>query len=186
MLRDKTINRRRLSGPATLFALCLAVQLNAQQAADSILQQATLPNIIQYALKRQPAVQQSLADEKITELEVKSRLSAWYPQVNFNYLYQHNFKVQTSVIGGNPVRLGVNNTSAFQFSASQNIFDRDILLASRTRGAVMQQTRQQTENTKIDVVAIVSKAFYDVLATQQQIRVGEENIVRLERSLQDA
>ena len=131
-------------------------------------------------------VQQSLIDEKITELQIKSKLADWYPQVNFNYLYQHNFQVQTSVIGGNPVRLGVNNTSAFQFAASQNIFNRDVLLANRTKGNVMLQSKQQTENTKIDVVVNVSKAFYDVLATEQQIKVANENIVRLERSLKDS
>jgi outer membrane protein TolC len=50
----------------------------------------------------------------------------------------------------------------------------------------MEQARQQTANTKIDLVANVSKAFYDALATRQQIKVGRENIVRLEKSLQDA
>src|SRR5689334_17427266 len=72
----------------------------SQKAQDSLLAAPDLPNIIQYALKRQPLVQQALADERITELQVKSKLADWYPQVNFNYLYQHNFQVQTSVIGG--------------------------------------------------------------------------------------
>jgi outer membrane protein TolC len=113
-------------------------------------------------------------------------LSEWYPQVNFGYLYQHNFKVQTTIIGGNLVRLGVNNTSALQFTASQNIFDRDVLLANKTKASVLQQAKQQTEDTKIDVVVNVSKAFYNVLATEQQIKVAGENIVRLEKSLKDA
>jgi outer membrane protein len=153
---------------------------------DSLLQQATLPNVIQYALNRQPVVQQSLIDERTTELQIKSKLADWYPQVNFNYVYQHNFEVQVAIIGGNNVRLGVNNTSALQFSASQNIFNRDVLLASKTKGDVRQQAKQQTENTKINVVVNVSKAFYDVLATEQQIKVVNENIVRLEKSLKDA
>ena len=168
---------------ATFF---IVSSIHAQLAGDSLLQQASLPNIIQYALKRQPVIQQSLIDERSIDLQIKSKLADWYPQVNFNYLYQHNFQVQTSVIGGNPVRLGVNNTSALQFSASQAIFNRDVLLASRTKNDVRIQARQQTENTKIDIVTNVSKAFYDVLATDQQIKVIDENIVRLERSLKDA
>jgi len=36
------------------------------------------------------------------------------------------------------------------------------------------------------VVVNVTKAFYDLLATSQQIRVGEEDIIRLQRSLKDA
>jgi len=157
-----------------------------QKTADSLLQDATLPNVIQYTLKRQPLVQQSLIDEKTTDLQIKSKLADWYPQVNFNYLYQHNFQVQTSIIGGNPIKLGVDNTSALQFAATQTIFNRDVLIANRTKGDVRLQAKQQTASTKIDVVVNVSKAFYDVLATRQQIKVTDENIVRLERSLKDA
>src|SRR5688500_15439924 len=129
-----------------------SVNTNAQNG-DSLLREATLQNIIQYALKNQPLVQQSVIDEKITELQIKSKLADWYPQVNFNYLYHHNFQVQTSIIGGNPVKLGVDNTSALQFTASQSIFNRDVLLASRTKRNVRLQAKQQTENTKIEVVA---------------------------------
>lgn len=157
-----------------------------QNSADSLLQDATLPNIVQYALKRQPLIQQSLIDEKTTDLQIKSKLAEWYPQVNFNYLYQHNFQVQTSVIGGNPIKLGVDNTSALQFGATQTIFNRDVLIANRTKGDVRLQSRQQTASNKIDIVVGVSKAFYDVLATRQQVKVTDENIVRLERSLKDA
>ncbi|MFI5130784.1 MAG: TolC family protein [Chitinophagales bacterium] len=150
------------------------------------MQQARLTDVIQYALERQPLVEQSLMDEAITQLQVRSKLSEWYPQINFDYVYQHIFSVQTSIIGGSPVRLGVNNTAALQFSATQNIFDRDVLLANKTKETVILQSRQQTENTKIDLVVSVSKAFYDILATEQQIKVGKENTVRLERSFQDA
>ena len=186
---DHTIKKsNRFSVICLLFVsfTLYSIKTNGQQNGDSLLRDATLQNIIQYALKNQPLVQQSVIDEKITEVQIKSKLADWYPQIHFNYLYQHNFQVQTSIIGGNPVKLGVDNTSAFQFSASQAIFNRDVLLASRTKGDVRQQTKQQTENTKIDVVVNVSKAFYDVLATEQQIKVVNENIVRLEKSLKDA
>ncbi|MBS1607750.1 MAG: TolC family protein [Bacteroidetes bacterium] len=168
-------------------ALLVTSAGTAQQTnTDSLLQNATLPNIIEYALKRQPLIQQSLIDEKTTDLQIKSKLADWYPQLNFNYLYQHNFQVQTSIIGGNPIKLGVDNTSALQFSASQTIFNRDVLIANRTKGDVRLQARQQTTGNKIEVVVNVSKAFYDVLATIQQIKVTDENIVRIERSLKDA
>lgn len=156
------------------------------QQTDSLLNNATLPNVVQYALKRQPGVQQALIDEQITEMQIKSKLSEWYPQVNVNYLYQHYFQLQSSVIGGNVVRFGVNNTSAIQFTGSQNIFNRDVLLASRTKNDVRQLTRGQTENEKIDVVVNVSKAFYDVIIADQQRKVARKNTVRLERSLKDA
>lgn len=167
------------------MALFLVQGAFAQQAKplpDSL----TLEQCIAYAIENQPRIQQALVDEKITEYNIKSRLADWYPQVRFNYNLQHNFDVQTSVIGGNPVKLGVDNTSALQFTASQNLFNRDALLALRSKDDVRTQARQNTSGSKIDVAVNVTKAFYDMLATAQQIRVSDENIVRLERSLKDA
>lgn len=171
--------------------LCFQSVIYAQETSslpppNESLSSATLENIIQYALAHQPQIQQAVIDQRITENTIKSKLADWYPQVNFNYNLQHNFIVQTSIIGGNPVKLGVDNTSALQFGFSQTIFNRDVLLANRTQQDVRQQTAQTLENQKITVIANVSKAFYAVLATQQQIKVAEGDITRLQKSLKDA
>lgn len=156
------------------------------QLTDTLLKEVTLKQAVEYSLKFQPVIQQALADEEITEANIKSRLSEWYPQLNLTYNLQHNFVVQTAIIGGNRVKLGVDNTSAAQFTVSQTIFNRDVLLASRTRTQVRQQARQNTSNTRIETAAAVSKAFYDVLSSIQQVKVSAENITRIERSLRDA
>lgn len=169
-----------------VFLTCLifiSFRVMAQQQTDSLLKDATLENCIAYAVEKQAVVQQAKIDEAITEEAIKSKLSEWFPQVNFNYTFQHNFQVQTSVIGGNP---GVDNTSGLMFTLNQALFNRDVLLASRTRADVRRQAQQNTESVKIDVAANVSKAFYDVLTTEQQIKVSDENIFRLERSYKDA
>jgi outer membrane protein TolC len=94
--------------------------------------------------------------------------------------------VQTSIIGGNPVKLGVANTSAGQFTASQFLFNRDALLALQSKGDVITQSKQTTESRKIEVAASVSKAYYDIIATKQQIKVADQNINRLSKSLDNA
>jgi outer membrane protein TolC len=156
-------------------------------AAESpTLDKATLDNVIQYALKHQPLIQQSVIDQRVVENTIKSKLADWYPQINFNYNLQHNFAVQTNIIGGNPVKLGVDNTSAAQFSLTQSIFNRDLLLANRSQNDVRQQASQSVTNNKITVAANVAKAFYAVLSTKQQISVAEGDIIRLKKSLKDA
>jgi outer membrane protein len=187
----KMIFSRKNSCMAVLGILVLLVStagsVKAQQAtSDSILQQATLDNVIRYAIERQAIVKKAIADEKITEANIKSRLADWYPQVNFGYTFQHTFDVPTNIIGGNPIQLGVENTSALQLLATQNIFNRDLLLARNTKTDVRRQAQQTTTGSKIDVAVNVSKAFYDIIATEQQIKVSSENIVRLQRSLKDA
>ena len=170
-----------------LSALLLGwLQGIGQAVPDSLPKQLDLEQAIAFSLKNQPLLQQSVLDEKITGANIRNRLADWYPQVNFNYNLQHNFVVQTNIIGGNPVKLGVDNVSALQFTLSQTLFIRDVLLARRTRADVVQQSLQTTTQRKIDVVVAVSKAYYDVLATTQQVKVADENIRRIERSLQDA
>lgn len=160
--------------------------VSTQEKPNEILENATLENIIQYALSHQPQIKQSIIDQRIVENTIKSKLADWYPQINFSYNLQHNFLVQTSIIGGNPVKLGVDNTSAAQFSLSQSIFNRDVLLANKSQEDVRLQSAQVVANNKINVAANVAKAFYAVLSTKQQISVSDGDIIRLEKSLKDA
>src|SRR4249920_3925407 len=143
------MNEYRKEKQAKLFfavlILLTPVLLTAQTpSADSLLQEVTLPDAIAYAIKKQPVIQQSLLDEKITSAQIKSKLADWYPQVNFDYNLQHNFLLPTSVIGGNPVKVGFGNTSSGQFTATQNIFNREVMLVKRAKNDVMLQAKQST------------------------------------------
>jgi outer membrane protein len=170
-----------------LFALLLPLSGIAQTPpTDSVLQSASLNQVVQYALSHQPAIQQAQIDEEITDRIIKGKLADWYPQVNFTYNFLHYMDLQASVIGGNVIRFGVENTSATQFTATQALINRDVVFASSTASKVKLQAGQNTTRSKIDVVVSVTKAFYDVLATKQQIKVSEESIQRLQRSLQDS
>jgi outer membrane protein TolC len=166
-----------------LIPTLLSAQINS---TDSLLQTASLNKVVAYALIHQPAVQQAQLDEEITHKAIKGKLADWYPQVTFNYNYQRFIDLQKTVFNGTVIPIGVNNTSYAQFTATQTIFNRDVLLASSTASTVKLQAEQNVNRSKIDVVVNVTKAFYDVLATKQQIKVNEESIVRLQRSLKDA
>ncbi|MBC7826545.1 MAG: TolC family protein [Chitinophagaceae bacterium] len=170
-----------------LIILLLPGFLSAQQGSnDSILQNATLENVVRYAMQRNPALKNALLDQEITEAIIKSKLADWYPQLNFNYTLQHNFQLPTANFNGQFINIGLQNTSGAQFGLTQNVFNREVLLASRTARDVRLQSQQNTTNQKINIAVLVSKAFYDVLLTAQQLRVTEEDINRIDLSLKDA
>lgn len=171
---------------ALAFLLLTTTSGKAQTSNDSLLHVATLENVVAYALEHQPTVRQAEADEQIAEKVIRGKLADWLPQINFAYNYQRFMDLQASVIQGNVVRFGQNNTSSAQFTATQNIFNRDALLASTTASKVRILSSQNTSRSKIDVVVDVTKAFYDVLATAAQVKVSEESIRRLETSLETA
>ena len=166
--------------------IAFSLVCRSQTIPDSVLQQASLPDCIRYALKHQPALQQALLDEAITERQIQGKLADWYPQLGLNYNYQYNFQLPSAYFSGNIVKTGIKNTSTLGVSATQNIFNRDVLLASRTAGDVRKQYKQATAETQIDIVVNVSKAFYDVLLAQKQIDLLNDDITRLEGSFKNA
>jgi outer membrane protein TolC len=169
-----------------LAALFPKSMLCAQLKADSLLQQASLENCVHYALKNNPDLKNAVINQAITETEIKSKLSEWYPQINLDYNFQHNFQLPTLNFGGNLIHTGTVNTSGIQFGLTQNLFNSDALLASRSAKDVRLQASQNTKEQNINIAAMVSKAYYDVILTQQQINITNEDIQRINLSLKDA
>jgi outer membrane protein len=183
--------KKKLKTNKTLFIFIVTLfggGILHAQTNDSLptLQEPTLQNCIQYAIQHNPDIQNAKINQDITETIIKSKLADWYPQVNFNYNLQHNFKLPTLNFNGNIVHTGTQNTSGADFGVTQNIFNRDVLLASRTSKDVRLAASQNTKEQKINLAVEVSKAFYDIILTVQQLKVIEEDIVRTNQSLKDA
>lgn len=170
----------------TFLGTFLLMITNVEAQTKDTLSELSLHGIIQYALTHHPAIQQAKLDEQITERQIKGQLSGWYPQINFASTNQHFTDLQSSVVGGNIIKLGQENTSSLQLSFSQTVLNRDVLFASATAKTIGRYSRQTTDRIKSDLITRVTKGFYDVLITMQQIKVGEETLVRLRRSLNDA
>lgn len=175
-------------------AMCFHGFVFGQAPADSLPLKATLEDCIAYALQHQGQFQQTELDKEINERTIKSNLAAWYPQLRTEYNYQHYFKVPVSLIPdfSNPAgprratTLGVPNTSNVQFQADQVFYNSDVLLAAKASKYSRQQTQQDIEKAKIALISDVSKAFYNVLLTQQQMGILEEDIQRQQKLLKDA
>jgi outer membrane protein len=168
-------------------SLLILVHLaKAQAPRDSLASSASLKQCIQYAIAHQPLVQQALIDQKIVESTIKSKLADWYPQVSFAYNLQNNFQLPSANFAGSVVHTGSYNTSTAGIQATQNIFNRDVLLASHTAQDVRTQAKQLTEADKIAITVSVTQAFYAVLLNEKQIALTEEDILRLRQSLKNA
>jgi outer membrane protein len=163
-----------------------SVSLAQQSPNDSLLEDATLQNCIAFAIKNNPTIKNAGIDEEIVDATIKSKLADWYPQLSFNYDIQYYFQLPTLNFGGNLIHTGTKSNSQGQFEVTQNIFSRDALLATRSAKDVRLQAGQTTSEQKINLAVAVSKAFYDVILTRQQIALAGEDMVRLEQSLKDA
>ncbi|GGG52584.1 TolC family protein [Hymenobacter glacieicola] len=153
--------------------------------------QLTLEQCLQYALQNQPVLRQARLDEETNEATIRIGLAGWLPQVNLNATGQHYFQLPYTVFPNAegisvPRQIGLKNTSTVGLAGTQALYNNDVLLALRSARPSRQFYQQNTTGVRIDVVTDVSKAFYDVLLSQRQLDVLNEDILRLQRSLQDA
>jgi outer membrane protein TolC len=167
-----------------------------QTQHDSIPSKITLQQCIAYALKHQALIQQSMLDEDITKRNIRIALSGWYPQIEFDATLNRYLQVPNSNYPNtaNPPSYtpyislpSVSNyTSGGMLYANQMIYSNSLLFAARTSKQLRSQASENTENIKINTYVDVTKAFFDVLLTEQQLNVLKEDIVRLQKNYDDA
>jgi outer membrane protein TolC len=155
-------------------------------------QNLTLGQCIDYALKHQPALNQSYINQAIVKTTNSISLSGWLPQVNLNGDLTHYFQLPSSSIpnstpGSPPTiqKTGVINSFYPTVTASQAIFSPQLLYAAKSAHLYTKQAEQVTDSTKIDLVVTVSKSFYNLLLTLKQIDVLKEDTARLDKNLSD-
>ena len=166
------------------FALAGVTPLLAQQ--QELQKNASLDDLINYALRNKIELKQANIDKEIGEREIASALSGWFPQINATGTLSHAFQLTTANIGGNNVAMGQKNNSALSVQADQAIVSPQLFQASKASKFVREKNNLNLESTKINTVVDVSKAYYDILTSEEQIKIINENISRLERQFTEA
>jgi multidrug efflux system outer membrane protein len=88
--------------------------------------------------------------------------------------------------GGTSERNSAGNSFVPELSVSQAIFSPSLFYAAKSAPLLVQQAQQVTDSTKIYLVSAVSKSYYNVLLTLEQINVLKEDTARLGKNLRDA
>jgi outer membrane protein len=181
----------RITFSGLLWLLFPAVLLAQNRPGNSATDSLTLDQCIAFALQNRPAVQQAHIDEQIAEREIKAALADWLPQVGVTGNVQHYLKMPVTIFPNEsgilvPRQIGTVNTSNVSLVADQTIFNNDVFFASQGGKYVRRQSEQSTFNEKINTVVDVSRAFYDVLLSQEQLKILDQDIIRQEKQLKDA
>lgn len=173
--------------------LVLSVSLTAltvgsafSQTGSGLSSEATLDDLINYALSNQIEVKQAQLDREIGEREIASALSGWFPQINANGNLTHFMQLPTANVNGQNIAMGQKNTAALTFQADQAIINPGLFQASRAAKYIRQQNVLNLESSRINTVVDVSKAYYDILTSEEQINIIQENIARLNRQYTEA
>jgi outer membrane protein TolC len=167
-------------------------------------QYLTLQQCIDYALLHQPALNRSLINIDVAKTTNAINLAGALPQVNASGDLIHYFQqsqngstvVNTGAPGGTTAggttttsgtaRQSYANTFVPGVAVSQALFNPSLLYAYKSAPLYVKQAQQATDSTKIFVVSSVSKSFYNLLLTLEQINVLKEDTAEFGKSLRDA
>ncbi len=150
-------------------------------------QYLTLRQCIDYALQHQPSLNQSLLNVDIVKDNNSIALSGWLPQVNASGSLIHTIQSSNTGSGNTGTTTkGTANTFIPGIQVSQAIFSPSLFYAHNAAPLYIKQAQQATDSTKIFLVSAVSKSFYNVLLTLEQINVLKEDTARLGKNVRDA
>ena len=160
-------------------------------------QYLTLQQCIEYAMQHQPGLNISLINIDVAKTTNAINLSGALPQVSASGNLIHNIQQKNNpgaannggtgtTTNGGSGRQGFANTFIPGISVSQAIFNPSLLYAYRSAPLYVKQAQQATDSTKIFVVSAVSKSFYNLLLTLEQINVLREDTAQFGKNMRDA
>jgi outer membrane protein len=207
-LNYQTSNMKRIL-QTLLLSIVLTVGTYAQGTVTSPF---TLDDCIKYALENTIEVKNARVDEQIAQARVKETTGIGLPQIDGSVSLQHNqklprfFATYATAQGfagndenGNPnLDLpGVDPTDVvasqnfFQlpsngsagFTVNQLLFNSSYLIGLKAAGTYKELATKSAQQTQIQVVEGVTKAYYSVLVNNERIDLFDNNIARVDSLL---
>jgi outer membrane protein TolC len=147
----------------------------------------TLDQCIEYGLKHQPSVNISLLNIDIVRATNAINLAGWRPQATVAATLTHYLTLPTAVVNGSgqPSQTARYYIFTPVLSVTQAIFSPTLLYYKHDKKLLVSQAEQFTDSTKINIIVAVSKTFYSLLLTLEQINVLKEDTARLAKNLHD-
>lgn len=147
---------------------------------------------VNYAYQHQNKVLNANLDVKSAEFKVKETIGQGLPQVDGVASFTDYLKIATQLLPGEffnapgtfvPVQFGVKYNSNLAVNATQIIFKGSYLVGLQASKTYKELSIRSATSSKIDVNVNVTKAYYQVLVSNEQIRLQDANIKQLKLQL---
>ena len=187
--------------PLIIIAIILSLGARAQDEESAM----SLEACIEYALQNNAEMKNAALDEKSAVMQVKETRGIGLPQISGSAVVQKSPTLQRffaeytpgSSIGltdGQATGLGVSpgdiyaSENFFQLQSvgdaslgvNQIIFNGSYLVALQASKTYKELSIKQKEETRVGIIAHVSKAYYDVLINRERLNLFSANLSRLD------
>lgn len=178
----------------TSFFCAFAFTGFAQQAPAS--HSFSLADCIRYAYEHQDSVKNAALDVKSAEYKVKETIGTGLPQINGSATFQDYIKkpVQVSPVFGNNFQIldpngplvalpfgPVKYTNNYSLQASQLLFSGTFIVGLQAVKTFKELSQRSLDRSKIQTNVNVTKAYYQVLVSGEQVKLLDANIAQLKQ-----
>ena len=175
-----------------IICLCLGFSVRAQQS-DTVAA-FSLKQALDYAQNHQVSILNARIDEDIAKNTVKQTIGIGLPQLSGNANFQDFIVLPTSLLPGDffgmpgtqvPVQFGVKYQSLVGLDLNQLLFDGSYLVGLQASKTFRELSSKNLTRTRIETAVAVTKAYYSVLVSNEQLNLIDANLDRLRKSLSD-
>jgi outer membrane protein len=149
----------------------------------------TLQEAITYALEHSPNVLNAKLDASMSSLKTKELLGMAWPQINASFDIKDFVELPTSLLpaeifGGAPgsfipIKFGTQFNATAGVSVSQLVFNSDFFVGVSATRMLSELMTVNVMRSEIEVKTQVAKAYYNVLVTDERLKLLDANVERL-------
>jgi len=178
--------------------LCgIAVKSYAQQAPPDTLHthNYSLAECISYAYQHQDSVVNAGLDVKSAGYKVKETIGQGLPQISGTAQFQDYLRLPVTLVDVStfestvpkgtlaPFKLGLNYQTTAALNLTQKIFDGNYLVGVKASKTYKELYERSLTRSRIEANVSVTKAYYQVLVSDEQIKLLDANIKQLKQQL---
>lgn len=168
--------------------------LFAQQKGEP--KKFSLKEAVSYALKNNDSLKNAALDEQIARKKVSEITASGLPQINLSSSLNHFIKVPSVEIP-NPFLSPTNQSPTLSFpqgipyawnntlQASQLLFDGTFFLGLKAAREFVEMSKIDVKRTEIDVENNIAKGYFAALIIDENIKLFENTITRIEKTYFD-
>jgi len=155
----------------------------------------SLQQCIDYALDNSSAMQNAKIDEEIYLRKRQETVGMGFPQISATGTINDFLDIPTTLIPGEffgapagsfiPIEFGTQYNASGGISANQLIFDGQYLVGLAASKTVVELSKRNTERTKIETEATVTKAYYNALIAAKRLDLMNSNVERVKKLAED-
>ena len=177
-----------------ILIFCLFYVIPAKAQLTDSITKFSLQEAIDYAQSHQSSILNASIDEEIAKNTVKRTIGIGLPQLNGNVNFQDFLKIPTNLLPGEifgkpgtqiPVQFGVQYQSSYGLELSQLLFDGSYLVGLQASKTFKELSNKNLKRSRIETAVGVTKAYYSVLVSNEQLSLLDANIDRLKKSFKD-